>query len=147
MLFCVCLFFFKQKTAYEMRISDWSSDVCSSDLLQVLPQFDWATTLLAIVSLVLVIFTSRIPRMSRVPGPLCALVVVTAVQALFNFESVATIGSTFGEIPRGLPTFQWPDITLTRLVELIGPAFAIAMLGAIESLLSAVVAEIGRAHV
>src|SRR3546814_8782379 len=32
MLCCVCLFFFKQKTAYEMRISDWSSDVCSSDL-------------------------------------------------------------------------------------------------------------------
>src|SRR3546814_6591756 len=32
----MCLFFFKQKTAYEMRISDWSSDVCSSDLLQVL---------------------------------------------------------------------------------------------------------------
>src|SRR3546814_5981342 len=31
-LFCVCCFFFKQKTAYEMRISDWSSDVCSSDL-------------------------------------------------------------------------------------------------------------------
>lgn len=110
-------------------------------LLRVLPQFDWATTLLAIASLLLVIFTSRIPRMSRVPGPLCALVVVTAVQALFNFESVATIGSTFGEIPRGLPTFQWPDITLTRLVELIGPAFAIAMLGAIESLLSAVVAD------
>src|SRR3546814_17688029 len=33
MLFC-CLFFFKQKTAYEMRISDWSSDVCSSDLVE-----------------------------------------------------------------------------------------------------------------
>src|SRR3546814_9138836 len=32
MLFCFVLFFFKQKTAYEMRISDWSSDVCSSDL-------------------------------------------------------------------------------------------------------------------
>ncbi|MGB6103262.1 MAG: sulfate permease [Pusillimonas sp.] len=110
-------------------------------LLQLLPQFDWATTLLAIASLLLVIFTPRIPRLSRVPGPLCALVVVTAVQALFNFESVATIGSTFGEIPRGLPAFQWPDITVTRLVELIGPAFAIAMLGAIESLLSAVVAD------
>lgn len=110
-------------------------------LLQVLPQFDWATTLLALASLLLVIFTPRIPRLARVPGPLAALIVVTAIQALFNFESVATIGSTFGEIPRGLPSFQWPDITLTRLVELIGPAFAIAMLGAIESLLSAVVAD------
>src|SRR3546814_20295778 len=92
-------------------------------LLQVLPQFDWATTLLAIVSLVLVIFTSRIPRMSRVPGPLCALVVVTAVQALFNFESVATIGSTFFEIPRGLPTFHWPDTPLNQLLEPHGPPF------------------------
>src|SRR5690606_16605846 len=70
-----------------------------------------------------------------------ALIVVTGIQAIFNFESVATIGSTFGEIPRGLPSLSWPEITLTRCVELIGPAFAIAMLGAIESLLSAVVAD------
>src|SRR3546814_17855245 len=36
-MFCSCFFFFKQKTAYEMRISDWSSDVCSSDLMALLP--------------------------------------------------------------------------------------------------------------
>src|SRR5690606_38802460 len=63
------------------------------------------------------------------------------IQAVFQFDSVATIGSTYGEIPRGLPTWQFPEVTLSRLVELIGPAFAIAMLGAIESLLSAVVAD------
>src|SRR3546814_20610028 len=41
MLCCVCdFFFFKQKTAYEMRISDWSSDVCSSDLLEVLEEYE-----------------------------------------------------------------------------------------------------------
>src|SRR3546814_14403885 len=105
------VFFFKQKTAYEMRISDWSSDVCSSDL------FDPTTTVLAVVSLLLVIFTSRIPRLARVPGPLAALIVVTSIQAVFNFESVATIGSTFGEIPRGLPSLTWPEITLTRCIE------------------------------
>lgn len=110
-------------------------------LLHLLPQFDPATTALAVISLLLVIFTPRIPRMARVPGPLVALLAATLLQAAFNFESVATIGSTFGEIPRGLPGWNWPDITLTRLVELIGPAFAIAMLGAIESLLSAVVAD------
>ncbi|HEY9573447.1 MAG TPA: SulP family inorganic anion transporter, partial [Pusillimonas sp.] len=110
-------------------------------LLHVLPQFDPTTTVLAVVSLLLVIFTSRIPRLARVPGPLAALIVVTSIQAVFNFESVATIGSTFGEIPRGLPSLTWPEITLTRCIELIGPAFAIAMLGAIESLLSAVVAD------
>lgn len=110
-------------------------------LLQVFPQFDPITTALAVLSLILVLFTSRIPRFARVPGPLVALIVVTLIQAVAQFETVATIGSTFGEIPRGLPSFQVPDITLSRLVTLIGPAFAIALLGAIESLLSAVVAD------
>src|SRR4029450_11982211 len=54
---------------------------------------------------------------------------------------VATIGSTFGGIPSGLPSLHVPDVTAARVIELIGPAFAIAMLGAIESLLSAVVAD------
>ncbi|MFA5522357.1 MAG: SulP family inorganic anion transporter [Castellaniella sp.] len=110
-------------------------------LLQVLPQLDVTTTALALLSLVLVLFTSRIPRFSRVPGPLVALIVATVLQSAFQFESVATIGSTFGEIPRGLPAFQLPDLSPGKLVNLIGPAFAIAMLGAIESLLSAVVAD------
>lgn len=110
-------------------------------LLQVFPQLDLATTALSVLSLALVIGTPRIPRFARVPGPLVALVVVTLIQAVAQFESVATIGSTFGEIPRGLPEFKVPEITLDRLITLIGPAFAIALLGAIESLLSAVVAD------
>ncbi|KAA0910723.1 SulP family inorganic anion transporter [Pusillimonas sp. ANT_WB101] len=110
-------------------------------LLASFPQLDIATTIIGVVSLLLVIYTSRIPRFSRIPGPLVALVVMTAMQSAFGLQSVATIGSTFGAIPSGLPSFHWPDVTLTRLVELIGPAFAIAMLGAIESLLSAIVAD------
>jgi len=110
-------------------------------LLQVFPQLDFATTALALLALALLIVTPRVSVLARVPGPLVVLIVVTAVQAIFGFESVATIGSTYGEIPRGLPALEVPEITLSRLVELIGPAFAIAMLGAIESLLSAVVAD------
>ncbi|HLT98979.1 MAG TPA: SulP family inorganic anion transporter [Burkholderiaceae bacterium] len=111
-------------------------------LVQVFPQLDIVTTGLAIMALLLVIFTPRLPGvLGRLPGPLVALVVVTLLQALFHFESVATIGSRYGEIPRGLPSFEVPDITISRLVDLMGPAFAIAMLGAIESLLSAVVAD------
>ena len=53
----------------------------------------------------------------------------------------ATIGSAFGGIPRALPGFSWPEISLSDLLQLIGPAFAIALLGAIESLLTAVVAD------
>ena len=81
------------------------------------------------------------PGLKRVPGPLVALVLATAVQAYFLFPGVATIGTEFGGIPRGLPTLTMPEITLPRIVELLGPAFTIAMLGAIESLLSAVVAD------
>lgn len=110
-------------------------------LLGSFPQLDLVTTALAVLSLLLILLTPRIPRFRRVPGPLVALVVVTTIQALAQFEGVATIGSTFGEIPRGLPSFQLPHITLDRLLTLVGPAFAIAMLGAIESLLSAVVAD------
>ena len=110
-------------------------------LLKVFPQLDPATTGLAILALLLVVFTPRFRPLARVPGPLVALIVVTLIQAIFKFETVATIGSTYGEIPRGLPTLDVPEITLNRLLSLIGPAFAIAMLGAIESLLSAVVAD------
>lgn len=110
-------------------------------LLKVFPQLDLATTFLALLSLILVLFSNRIPKMSRVPGPLVALLVVTFIQAMAKFDSVATIGSTFGSLPSGLPSFAMPDISMSRMVSLVGPAFAIAMLGAIESLLSAVVAD------
>ncbi|MCB5362794.1 STAS domain-containing protein [Pusillimonas sp. CC-YST705] len=110
-------------------------------MIQVFPQLSVVTTLMALGSLLIVLYVSRLPRMRRMPGPLAALVIATLVQSVFQFESVATIGSTFGEIPRGLPSLQWPPLTFERVISLVGPAFAIAMLGAIESLLSAVVAD------
>ncbi len=109
--------------------------------LQVLPQLHLATTLLALLSLLLLIFSPKIRFLKRVPGPLIAMVVATAMQSSFHFTGVATIGSAFGGIPQHLPSFSPPSITLPRIIELIGPAFTIAMLGAIESLLSAVVAD------
>jgi len=110
-------------------------------LLQVLPHFHPATAVLALGSLLLVIATPWVPYVRRVPGPLIAMVAATIAQAYFHFEGVATIGSVFGGLPTGLPPFHVPDLSLSRLIELVGPAFAIAMLGAIESLLSAVVAD------
>jgi SulP family sulfate permease len=88
------------------------------------------------------------PRLStRVPSPFIALVVTTAVVAIFDIP-VETIGSRFGAIAAHVPTPRFPDFTLTQVSALIGPAFAIAMLCAIESLLSAVVADgmIGGRH-
>ncbi len=110
-------------------------------LIQALPQFHLATTALAVLSLLLVIYAPRLPPLKRVPGPLIALVVATALQIIFRFDGVATIGTAFGGIPRGLPQFTLPVMSWGKIIELIGPAFTIAMLGAIESLLSAVVAD------
>jgi len=110
-------------------------------LLQALPDLHMVTTLLAVLSLFLVITASRIPGLKRVPGPLVAMAVATAIQSTFHFEGVATIGSAFGGIPQGLPALSLPEITPSRVIDLIGPAFTIAMLGAIESLLSAMVAD------
>lgn len=110
-------------------------------LLQALPGLHPATTGLSLLALLLVIFGPRVPGLKHIPGPAIALVVITALQAVFHFEGVMTIGSAFGGIPRGLPTFELPQVTLTQIIDLIWPAFAIAMLGSFESLLSAVVTD------
>ena len=110
-------------------------------LIQVMPQFNWPTAGLGLGSLLLVIYAPRVPGLGRVPGPLVALIVATVVQATLHLPGVVTLGTAFGGIPRGLPSFALPNLSLTHLVILIGPAFTIALLGAIESLLSAVVAD------
>jgi SulP family sulfate permease len=109
--------------------------------LQSLPQMHPATTVLATLSLVLALWGPRIPGLSRVPGPLLAMLVATLVSAMFALPGVATIESTFGAIPRALPRMQWPEMSFDRVIMLLPSAFTIAMLGAIESLLSAVVAD------
>ena len=111
------------------------------NLLMALPEASGNTLMLAMLGLFLVIVAPRIPGLTRIPGPLIAMVVVTVLQSTLQLPGVATIGSTFGAIPTGLPSFVVPDLSLSQMITLIGPAFTIAMLGAIESLLSAVVAD------
>lgn len=108
-------------------------------LVEALPSLHGATTGLAIFSLCLLVVSPRL--LPRVPAPLIALIGATVAQTLGQFEGVATIGSAFGGIPQTLPSFSPPAMTFTDIVTLIGPAFTIALLGAIESLLSAVVAD------
>lgn len=110
-------------------------------LLQALPRLHPATTGLAGLSLLLVVYAPRLPGLRRVPGPLVAMVVATLLQSVFGFDSVATIGSAFGGIPQGLPALKLPSADFDRIIALVPAAFTIAMLGAIESLLSAVVAD------
>jgi sulfate permease, SulP family len=110
-------------------------------LIEAMPQLNWPTAALGTASLLLVIYSPRIPALARVPGPLLAMLLATVAQATFHLPGVATLGTAFGGIPRGLPTFSVPDLSPGHVVTLIAPAFTIALLGAIESLLSAVVAD------
>ena len=111
------------------------------NLIQVLPQSNVPTVGVAALSLLLVLGAPRIKWLARVPGPLVAMVAATLALSLLSLPEVATIGSAFGGIPHGLPAIKMPDLSMTQVILLIGPAFTIAMLGAIESLLSAVVAD------
>jgi SulP family sulfate permease len=104
----------------------------------------WAIALSAGCLLVITLW----PKISRrIPAPFVALVVGTAVVAIFDLP-LETIGSRFGEIQATLPQPRLPRVTLESMLALVGPAFTIAALGAIESLLSAVVADgmIGGRH-
>jgi SulP family sulfate permease len=108
-------------------------------LIEALPTINIATTGLAVLSLAILTVGAR--YLKRIPAPLVALIVATVLQTLFHFKGVATIGSAFGGIPRTLPSFSIPSLDPARVLSLVGPAFTIALLGAIESLLSAVVAD------
>jgi SulP family sulfate permease len=77
---------------------------------------------------------------SRVPGPVVALVTLTALAALLDLP-VETIGSRFGSIPQGLPAFALPAFSWETVKLLVTPTITIALLGAIESLLCARVAD------
>jgi len=76
----------------------------------------------------------------RIPGPIVVLVAGTAAMYLFKLP-VETIGTRFGGIPSGLPHIQLPKFHADLIHGLLGPAVTVAMLGAIESLMSAVVSD------
>ena len=108
-------------------------------LLNALPHLDGTSTAIATLCLFLMWLTPKCIK--HIPGPLVAMVVATFLQTFFQFKTVATIGSAFGGIPSVLPSFHIPLLDLNQITSLIGPAFAIALLGAIESLLSATAAD------
>jgi sulfate permease, SulP family len=95
--------------------------------------------LTAVICLAVILLTPKIAP--KVPGPLIGLMVSTIIATMFFPNQVATIGTAYGEIPSTLPKLQIPDLSLEMIITLLKPAFVIAMLGGIESLLSAVVAD------
>lgn len=108
-------------------------------LQQHAPNFDRPTLLMSASCLLIILFWPK--KWGRfLPAPFFVLLLGSIVTALFQLP-IETIGSRFGGIHQGLPEFQWLSLDLNRLSDLMMPAFTIALLGAIESLLCAVVAD------
>jgi len=99
---------------------------------------NYEATALAVATVVIMIGCRLISN--RIPGPIVAMVVGTAAVFLFKLP-VETIGTRFGGIPSGLPHLAIPKFRADLIHGLLGPAVTVAMLGAIESLMSAVVSD------
>jgi SulP family sulfate permease len=98
----------------------------------------WQTVAIGAASMAVILFWPRVTR--RIPGTIVALLITTAATALFHLP-IETIGSRFGGIPQGFPHFALPAFHAAHILPLLPSAFTVAMLAAVESLLSAVVAD------
>lgn len=110
-----------------------------------LSTLDLPSLLIGLLALLIIMFWPKISR--KIPGSLIAIIVTTLAVQYFHLH-VATIESRFGEIPSMIPSPSLPFFDFATIRQLIMPATTIALLGAIEALLSAVVADgmIGSRH-
>ncbi len=99
---------------------------------------DWETVVLAASSLAIIVVWPRLT--TRIPGSIVALFLATAAAAIFHLR-IETIGTRFGGIPQGFPQFTIPKFHAIDILPLLPSAFTVALLAAVESLLSAVVAD------
>lgn len=106
---------------------------------------DLTTLGIGVLALIILIFWPKVT--DKIPGSLIAIVVTTVV-VYFCKLPVNTIGSVYGELSSSFPSFQVPSVSFKLVQELLSPAFTIAILAGIESLLSAVVSDgmIGDNH-
>jgi len=107
-------------------------------LFQYASSVQWQTLAVGAASLGIILFWPRLTK--RVPGSIVALFLLTAVGAAFGLP-IETIGSKFGGIPQGFPHFGFPAFQAAQIIPLLPSAFTVALLAAVESLLSAVVAD------
>lgn len=103
----------------------------------------WQTMAVAGMTLAIILLWPRVRFLTlgrRIPGSILAVLGCTAAAVLFHLH-VETIGTKFGGLPQGLPPFTLPHLHAEHIEPLLPSAFTVALLGAIESLLSAVVAD------
>ena len=107
-----------------------------------LSTIDWMTAAIGIVSILIIAFTPKIHK--KLPGSLLAIIIMTIVVYFINLYSdfhIATIHDSFGDIRAEIPPLQVPNLSWENVKQLFPTAMVIAVLGAIESLLSATVAD------
>jgi SulP family sulfate permease len=107
-------------------------------LAAAFPTWSWRATLLAVCTVTVMLACRMFSH--RIPGPIIAMLGATLAAYFLNLP-VETIGTRFGGIPSGLPHLVIPRWHASLVQGLLGPAFTVAMLGAIESLMSAVVSD------
>lgn len=99
---------------------------------------NYQALLIGLFSIAVIILWQKLK--TKIPGSLVALIAATVLSSLLNLD-IETIGSRFGDIPSSLPAPTLPKVDWANFTQYLSPAFTIAILGAIESLLSAVVAD------
>ena len=107
-----------------------------------LSTIDWPTTAIGLLSIAIITLTPKISK--KLPGSLIAIIVMTIVVFFVNRQGdihIATIHDSFGDIKAEIPPLQIPNLTWENIKRLFPTAMVIAVLGAIESLLSATVAD------
>jgi SulP family sulfate permease len=147
----VTIFTTQMKDLFGLTIAEVPSDFVEKWICyaQNIATIDWWSTLIGLASVAVIALTPRITK--KVPGSLIAIVLLTVVALLLKHyagvTTIETIGDRFS-ISNQLPDAQVPAISWTTIKGLVAPALTIAVLGAIESLLSATVADgvIGEHH-
>ena len=143
----VTLFVGQLKDFFGMDIASVPSEFLDKVIVYAknISTINLTATLIGLLAVVIMLLWTKVT--DKIPGSLVAIVVTTAI-AYFAKLPVNTIGSVYGKLNSAFPSFHVPSITMNLIQQMISPAFTIAVLAAIESLLSAVVSDgmIGDTH-
>lgn len=136
----VIIFTSQIKDMFGLQITELPADFISKWVVyfKEFTAINYNALLIGGISLLILIFWPRVSH--KIPSPLVVIIVMTVIVQVFDIK-VDTIQSRFGEVPNSLPTPQIPNITFDKIMGVFSPAVTIALLGAIESLLSASVAD------
>ena len=143
----VTLFVGQLKDFFGLEIASVPSEFLNKVIayVQNISTINLTSTIIGVVAIIIMLFWPKVT--DKIPGSLIAIIITTAI-VYFAKLPVNTIGSVYGELNSAFPTFHAPALSMKLVQEMISPAFTIAILASIESLLSCVVSDgmIGGHH-